>query len=220
MKPPAEPFWAWPGWRHLALALVLAAGLTAWWVLVYGGADWVTRLHRHRVRLHLDAELRVPFVPAAVVGYMSIYPLLWAAPFILRRRSELIAFALTLAAATLAAGVCFLLLPADSFFPVPQEMGAWEGLVVFAKELSLRHNFAPSLHVGLCVICVLLYARRASVLGALLLWGWSGAVAVSTLLLHQHYLLDVFTGYALAWAAVRLVHDRRAPAVVRSSHRV
>jgi membrane-associated phospholipid phosphatase len=205
-----EPFWAWPGWRHLGLALVLGSGLGVWWVLVYGGADWAARLHRHRVRLHLDVELHVPFVPAAVVGYMSIYPLMWLAPFILRRRRALIAYVLSLTAATLAASICFLLLPADSFFPVPQEMGAWEGPVVFAKELALRHNFAPSLHVGWCTISVLVYARRAPWPGAALLWAWSLAVAVSTVLLHQHYLIDVLGGYALAWAAVRLVYDRRA----------
>ncbi len=214
MKAPAEPFWGWPGWRHFGLALALSAGMTVYWVLVYGGADWITRLHRHRVRLHLDAELRVPFVPAAVLGYVSIYPLFWAAPFVLRRRRELIAFVLTLAVAVLAAAVCFLLLPADSFFPPPRDMGPWEDMVVLTKALALPHNFAPSLHVGLCVICVILYARRASPLGAALLWLWSGAVALSTILLHQHYLIDLVTGYALAWAAVRLVYDRRVGRVL------
>jgi membrane-associated phospholipid phosphatase len=201
-------FWGWPGWRHLGLTLALGAGLNLWWVLTYGGADYVARLHSYRVRLHLDAELRVPFVSATVLGYLSVYPLLWTAPFVLRRRRELVAYALALASTTFVAGICFLLLPADSCFPTPQEMGPWEDLVRFAKEVALEHNWAPSLHVGLCVVCVLLYARRAPRWGAGLLWAWSVVVAVSTVLLHQHYLIDVLTGYLLAWATVRLVYDR------------
>ena len=204
-----EPFWGWPGWQHLGLTLVLTALLSAWWVLVYGGANYVAEQHTYRVRLHLDAELHVPFVPAAVLGYMSLYPLLWAAPFILRERRDLIAFAATLAAVTGVAGLCFLLLPADSFFPKPPPMGVWEGLIRFAKELALAHNWAPSLHVALSVVCIVIYARRAPGPVAAILWTWSLVIAVSTVLLHQHYLIDIVTGYALAWVMVRLLYDHR-----------
>lgn len=204
-----EPLLAWPGWRHLGLTLVLAAGLNVWWVLVYGGANWITERHSYRVRLHLDAELGAPFVSAAVLGYMSIYPLLWSAPFVLRTRRELERFAATLAVVMLIAGVCFLAFPADSVFPTLPDMGRWGGLVRFAKDLALAHNMAPSLHVALSVVCITVYARRASRAGACLLWGWSVVVAASTVLLHQHYLIDVVTGYALGWGGVRAVFDRR-----------
>jgi hypothetical protein len=94
-------------------------------------------------------------------------------------------------------------------------MGAWEGLIRFAKELALPHNMAPSLHVALSVVCVAVYVRRAPAPGAVLLWAWSFLIAASTVLLHQHYLIDVLTGYALGWAAVRLVYDRLCGAAHR-----
>src|SRR5262249_43896962 len=150
-----QPFLAWPGWRHLFLTLRLSAALGAWWIVVYCGANYVTQLHSYRVRLHLDAELNIPFVPAAVFGYMSIYPLLWSAPFILRQRRDLIAFAVTLAAVTGVAGLCFLLFPADLFFPEPPANYRWQGLIRFAKTLALSHNLAPSLHVALSAVCVI-----------------------------------------------------------------
>jgi membrane-associated phospholipid phosphatase len=89
-------------------------------------------------------------------------------------------------------------------------MGAWEGSVRFFKWLALAHNLVPSLHVALSVVCVAVYARRAGLPGKMLLWLWAGVIAASTLLLHQHYLLDVLTGAALGWAGVRAVYDRWA----------
>ena len=81
--------------------------------------DRVLRLHHYRVRVHLDEELRIPLVPQAVLGYMSIYPLLWAPAFILRTRRELRALALTLAAVIFIAGIFFVLVPVEAAFPPP-----------------------------------------------------------------------------------------------------
>ena len=36
---------------------------------------------------------------------------------------------------------------------------------------------------------------------------WGGAIVASTLLVHQHYMLDVATGFMLGWGAVRLVYQ-------------
>jgi membrane-associated phospholipid phosphatase len=84
--------------------------------------------------------------------------------------------------------------------------------VRFVKWVARPHNLLPSLHVALSVVCVHVYARHAGTAGKALLWLWAGAVAASTLLLHQHYLLDVLSGAALGWAGVRGVYDRWAKA--------
>jgi membrane-associated phospholipid phosphatase len=78
-----------------------------------------------------------------------------------------------------------------------------EPLVDFARGVALRHNFVPSLHVTLSVVCIAVYARRAGTAGKALLWAWSAFIGVSTLLLHQHYVVDVLAGYALGMAGVR-----------------
>src|SRR5207237_8516603 len=84
MTAPRQPFWGWPGWKHLGRTFLLGTLFGLWFALVFAGANHVTALHAYRVRLHLDAELAMPFVPAAVLGYLSIYTLFWMAPFILR----------------------------------------------------------------------------------------------------------------------------------------
>jgi membrane-associated phospholipid phosphatase len=210
MMPPRPPFWHWPRPGHVAHFLVVGAVVGLWFVLVYGGADRVTAAHGYRVRLHFDGELAVPFVPESVLVYLSIYLLFAAAPFVLRTGRDLSALAGTLAAVTGVAGVCFLLLPGEMVFPQTEDPGAWGGPVRFAKRLALAYNFAPSLHVALSTVCVAVYARRARPAGAVLLWLWAGAVGASTVLLHQHYVVDVLTGFALALAGVRWGYDRWA----------
>jgi membrane-associated phospholipid phosphatase len=211
MNPSTRSFWYWPDWRDFVYALVLNAGLWLWFGLIYGGTDYLATLHHHRVRLHLDAELAIPFVPWTVFVYMSIYLTFWMAPFVLRTRSELQGLVLTLAAVILIGGVCFLVLPSELKYPPPGAMGNWTGLVRLARDLALTNNFAPSMHVTLSTVCIVVYARQAPRPGKGLLYGWAAAIGGSTLLLHQHYVVDVLSGYLLAVAGVRGVYDRRVP---------
>jgi membrane-associated phospholipid phosphatase len=208
-QPPRQPFFHWPGWEQFRYVVWLSLAVGAWFAVVYYGAEAVTALHRYRIRIHLDAELRIPFVPAAVLGYMSLYLPLWMAGFVLRTRREVRALAWTLSGVILVAGVCFLLLPVENAFPPPpSDMGIWTGLVRAAKWVALEHNLLPSLHVALSTVCLTVYARQARPAGRVLLWSWAAVIALSTLLLHQHYVLDVVTGFALGFAGVRLGYDR------------
>jgi membrane-associated phospholipid phosphatase len=211
-----RPFWHLPAWRHLGHFLLLGLFVGAWFVLVYGGADWFTSQHDYRVRVHLDVDLAVPFVPAAVLGYMALYPLFWAAPFILRTEHELQAMAATLCMVILVAGVCFLVLPAEIAFPPTPDCGPWEDLVRFAKRLALANNLVPSLHVAMSVMCAAIYALYAGALGRAILWLWAGVIALSTMLLHQHYVIDVVTGVLLGVAGVRWIYCRRMLTVPRN----
>jgi len=201
MSESSEPFWGWPGWKHLRFAwLVSLAGLL-WFLLIYGGADVLTAHRDFRVRVYLDAELNIPFVPEAAIIYMSIYPLFIAAPFILRKRQEFLALAMALNLAILIAGICFLLFPAQLAFPPPKDFGKFPNLYHFADRLSLTYNLVPSLHVALSTICIAVYSGRTTAVWKILLWIWAVAIAMSTLLIHKHHVLDVITGFMLAWLA-------------------
>jgi membrane-associated phospholipid phosphatase len=207
MTTPREPFVAWPGWGLIRSTLLLSLAVAVWWVLVYFGANALTGLHQRRVPVHLDAELALPFVPAFILGYLSLYFVFAPAPFILRCRRALQALALALVAITGFAGVCFLVVPAEVAY-LPQDAGAWSGLVTWAQWAALRFNLVPSLHVAMSTLCLATYAGRCGTVGKLLLGGWAALIAVSTVLTHQHHLLDVLTGLALAAAGKRLVYDR------------
>ncbi len=208
----SEPFLAWPGWDHLREAALLSLADSLWFLLVYGGMDWWTAQRTFRVPVHFAAELRIPFVPAMTVFYMSIYGLFLLAPFVLRTRREFRAAVATTAAAIAVAGVSFLLFPAQLAFAPAREdqLGIWAGLYHLADDLNLTYNLAPSLHVTFAVICVALFSPHASRPVRFALWLWALLIAASTVLTHQHHVLDAVTGWLLALACVRLVAARRA----------
>jgi membrane-associated phospholipid phosphatase len=191
-------FLAWPGWAHGLRTLLLCLLVTIWFVLIYGGADWFTAGHRWRIRIHFDVELSLPLIPAFTSVYMSIYLLFLAAPFVLRRREEVTALAMKLIAAIAIAGVAFLAIPARLAYPVPKDLGMWEGLFQFADRLNLDYNLVPSLHVALSVICIEAYAAHAPQAGRFALRLWGLLIAASTLFTHQHHAVDLVTGYGLA----------------------
>ncbi len=214
MSESPEPFWGWPGWKHLRFAWLLSLTGLVWFVLVYDGADFLTAHRSFRVRVYFDAELGIPFIPEAVIVYMSIYPLFLAAPFILRKRHEFLALAMTLNIAILIAGICFLLFPAQVAFPPPRNLGMFPNLYRFADRLSLTYNLVPSLHVALSTICIAVFAERSSIIWKILFWIWAVAIAISTLLIHKHHVLDVVTGFMLAWIAFKFFYQRFLPKTI------
>ena len=207
MNPQRAPFFGWPGWGIFGEALVLGTAQTLWWIAVYVGADWLTGLRAERVRIHLDAELQIPFIPALILVYRSIDLMFPLAPFVLRTRAEIRALTATLAIVTGIAGVGFLLLPAAAAYP-PEELGAWTPLYAWNQRIVLTYNMVPSLHVALSVATLSAYARRRGKVGKALLAGWGTAIAFSTLLTHHHHLLDLFTGLILGCGGYALVYRR------------
>ncbi len=205
------PFCAWPGWAHLRLAGRQTLLVSAWFVFVYVGADWVTAQRATRVRIYFSDELKLPLVPAFLVGYMSIYVLFLAAPFVLRTRREFISLARAQALAILVAGICFMMIPAHLGFPpaTDLELGKWRALFRFADQLNLDYNLVPSLHVALSVICLELFVPHAGAAGKLVLRLWAGLIAAATVLTHQHQLVDAVTGYLLAGAVLLWVRRAR-----------
>jgi membrane-associated phospholipid phosphatase len=149
-------------------------------------------------------------VPGLIVAYLSIHVVFALAPFALPTRRKLRALMGTLAVVIGVAAVGFLLLPADLAFPPATGLGIWERPFRLADRLNGDHNLVPSLHVALSVTCLAAYARNASRVGAGLLWGWAGLIAISTVLTQQHHVLDAVTGFALGLAGHGLMRAREA----------
>lgn len=208
MSAQPTPLLHWPGWSHLGYALAASIVPTALFVVVYGGADWLARLHEFRIAWHLDVDRAVPLVPAAALLYLSLNPLLWMSPLVLRNRRELRALAAALSIAMVVAGVFFIALPAGEIFaePSPTELAAWAGPYRLARLVALRYNYFPSLHVAFTVVCVAAYSRYGTRVAKFGVTIWGIAIVASTLLTHQHYLLDVAGGLLLGWIVLRYVY--------------
>ena len=207
-----RPFLAWPGWQHLRRAWWLIVLVSVWFGVVYVGSDWLTARRVLRLRVDLNIENQVPLIPAFIVIYMSIYALFVAAPFVLRTQSEIQTLAITQALIILVGGMGFLFIPAQLAYATPDDLqlGAWKQLFRFADRLNLDYNLVPSLHVALSIACIEFFAGYASAFGKILLRIWGVLIAASTVLTHQHHLLDAVTGYLIALGVVQFVRRRKA----------
>jgi len=179
-------------------ALTVAAVLSALFLIVYGGCNWITS-HRSDVgTIFFVWERQIPFVPLMIAPYLSIDLFFVAAPFLCRSERELWRFAQRIATAIVVAGLCFLLFPLRFAFTRPQSAGWLGASFDWFRTMDAPFNLFPSLHITLGALLVVTYARhtRGALRGAILLW--FGLIAISAVLTYQHHFLDVVGGFALA----------------------
>lgn len=157
--------------------------------LSYGSADLLAGFVPYRISL---PRLEWPFYPETAVIYLSV-DLMLLLLFLRLPVDKLCRLVGALVSQTLTAVPIFILLPI-----APITASEIEAPFVYhlADWINLDNNYFPSLHVSYATTCALSA-------GGVLWWTWAMAVSASTLLCHQHYLLDVAAGFLLAllWTA-------------------
>ena len=71
------------------------------------------------------------------------------------------------------------------------------------RLIAGTHNLLPSLHVGLTLVIVLTVWPHSKPLARWLIGLWALGLGASTLLTHQHHVLDVLAGALLGWLVGR-----------------
>lgn len=217
----SEPFFCWPGKPlfNYYLKRLLIVGI--WFKLLFNGSDYIAGLHLYRVPVAMDWELAtIPFIPHFTLIYSSIYFSMLLVPFVLRTKHELHAMAMALATVIGLATIVFLVAPTEpAYGPLPRSY-TLDWLHEVTKMLALRHNLAPSLHVAMSWLILRTLATKATRPIAFALYGWAAAIALATLLTHQHHVIDVLTGSILAETIYHLVYRRSARHAERMPERV
>ena len=199
-------------WRA---ATFWSGGCTLLFVAVYQGCTWMTSRRTDVGAFHFDWELSVPFVPALIIPYWSLDAFFIASFFLCRDRGELDCLGKRMASAILVAGGCFLLFPLRCVYPRPPVDGFFGMLFSILRGFDQPYNQFPSLHIALGTIVLGVFWRRTSGAGHLLLGPWFGLIFVSTVLTHQHHVIDVAGGFVLALVCFYVIRPDRSP-VVRS----
>jgi len=185
------------GVKH-SKALVVSAGLSVLFLVVYSGCNWITGQRSHVGSFYFEWERGIPFVPFMVLPYMSIDLFFIAAPFLCRTEEELRIFSRRVIAAIIVAGVCFLLFPLRFAFPRPHANG-WLGAVFgWFRGVDLPFNLFPSLHAALLLLLVDVYARNLRGVSLLAVMSWFFLIALSPVLTYQHHVIDIVGGFVLA----------------------
>ena len=188
------------GWRGLLLALGLA-------VLVYATSKLYGSLNHGPYRFFLRTPLdqAMPTLTPFVVPYVSLEPVTYGSLvfFMLFRFRVYRASAASLVVAFLIAAVFFAFAQTYVARPAVAGNGLFARMVRDVYASDNPYNDFPSLHVGVSTILAIHWWRVGRRLG----WVaavWAVIVIASTQLIHQHYLVDILGGLALAFGVSRL----------------
>ena len=143
-------------------------------------------------------EHAIPFIPFMILPYLSIDLFFIAAPFLFRNAQELRLFVRRVASAILLAGICFLTVPLRFAFPRPYATGWLGALFDRFRAVDGPYNLFPSLHAALLVFLIDAYARHLRGPMRVAVMFWFVLIALSPLLTHQHHVVDIVGGFALA----------------------
>lgn len=184
---------AWQCYGRLASFYVLT------YVLVFNLTSWITALRGGKITLYLPRELGIAFSPVWIWPYASLL-LVIAAPPLFLGEARLKRLGLQSLAVLVIASACFFLFPAELGFTrsVPAE-APYRQIFTWLFAVDRPNNLVPSIHVAVSTLCILAFAEATeSPAGRFALWAWLAMIAASTVLVHQHHLLDVASGFALA----------------------
>lgn len=168
---------------------------------VYPLCNWLTAQRESVFSLYVSSELAIPFVPEFVWVYLSLYVLFVIPPFFLTS-SRMNFLGRQLVAATVFCGLIFLLLPAELGFErtIPDDP-FYSALFANLFAVDLPHNMVPSLHVTFSALILFAFIEGQRPSWTKILFGaWLVLICASTVLVHQHHLLDVATGLLVAAA--------------------
>jgi membrane-associated phospholipid phosphatase len=186
--------------------------------LFYAGAALTADLIPWRFNVGFDFERSIPFIPETALIYLSVSGLMLLALFLVKPLSDLKALVRVLCLQTLIGAACFLLFPVANNFP-PRPVGDdLPGLFLLADMINLNNNEVPSLHVCFAFTLAAVLGQSVRWRLRILLLAWAVVIALSTLTLHEHNLVDGLAGSLLAVWGVRqwrrisiLVKKRQTP---------
>jgi fatty acid desaturase/membrane-associated phospholipid phosphatase len=194
------------GHKGLIVNLMVSLVFTIYFWLLYGSSAVLSQLAPVVHRVDFAFEQAIPFVPWASLVYLTVMPFLALAPFVLKTPERLLPLVATLALQVLIAWWVYLIFPVQVSFPPHAVAGAVGALYSLAVALALVGNALPSLHVALSVSVAWCYAAGKTKLIRFACWGWALSISVSTVLTHQHNVLDVAAGAMLAFMTMGFVY--------------
>ncbi len=183
--------------RYLLLALVLL-----WEAAGYFLINTFTH-SREAFTLSLQLDIVLPFLPSFAIFYIMEY-ILGVLPFLLIESKRLLrSVALLYLAVITFSYIVFFLFPVQMLRPeiIPQTISG--ELVSLIYLMDLPYNAFPSLHIILMLLSGLILFSVRNPAAPFMLFMFV-PVALSTVLIKQHYILDVLGGVVVAVAAFLL----------------
>jgi membrane-associated phospholipid phosphatase len=204
-----------PPWQRLVAGILGAAVVSLAFFPIYLGGTVSTGLLDRRLHLYSTWELELPFWPPMIFPYLSMFVLFLTPPLQLDE-SELAELVRRLVLASLVGGAVFLCLPTEVGFVERTDAGFWQPIYNGIYAIDGRANAVPSFHVIYTTSILLAFIDVATPRLRIAYMLWLFVVCLSTVLTHQHHVLDVAGGLAIA-LTVRSWSLRRARTGLRAA---
>ena len=175
---------------------------------VYPVMNWITSFRHAPFHLYVTRELAIPFVPGFIWAYLSMY-LLFLLPLFFLPAANMPALGKQLIAGCIISAAMFLAFPAELGFArtIPKTHAAiYAGMF----DIDRPYNLVPSLHVIWSVAIALACADFARPAMRVALLAWLAVIVASTVLVHQHHLIDVIAALAIVFLLRRQYEVRHA----------
>jgi membrane-associated phospholipid phosphatase len=198
--------------------ILILLAFVVYFIVSYKSVQYMVLKYLQPVPLILPGEEKIPFIPSLLLVYGSLYIVPGLLVFWVEKPGQLYKTVKAFFVMTLIHFAFFLIFPVK-YTLRPQLPAQSGGMVMDLLALLYTadgptNNF-PSLHVSFAFLTYFLVQRyRPSAARAVLLL--SIAVAISTVLIKQHYVLDVVAAIFLTILAKPFLVDKRYPAAVKN----
>jgi len=112
---------------------------------------------------------------------------------------------------SLVAALVFIIFPSELGFSRAENIDGFEGIFNWLHLVDKPHNLFPSLHITFTTIAtyVMICETRSRLFHASII-AWALMITFSVVLVHQHHLIDVLTGWILALISIVFVYKKIA----------
>ena len=170
----------------------------------------------HRYNAHLEAtgyeylqpeiwiDLHIPLRVGWIWPYLSYYPMCFAPVFLLTSIENVRRIALAYAVQFGIAFACYAAFPMRMGQPEIVGEGPAVDAMRWLYATDPGYNIFPSLHTANAAMIACAFCRLHLRPWGLVFLLWAGVIAASTVLVKQHYVVDVVAGLLLAFVADRI----------------
>jgi membrane-associated phospholipid phosphatase len=182
------------------LSILFCGGL---YLITNSIADTFQSYHR----LFLECEKDIPQVPWMIIFYNSYFLLILLNFILVKSPRRIRSFSITMMVSSAIACTIFLVFPGEMGFSRTENVQDFISLFEALHLIDKPHNLYPSLHITFSTISayVLINQTKQKILHALLIL-WVLIISLSVILVHQHHLFDIATGFVLAWITLKFVY--------------
>ena len=176
---------------------------------IYLGTNEIAAQRTSFYQLYFEFEREIPMVPWMIHIYNSFHILLFMNFLIIKDPLKIKAIAISLISSSAIASVFFLLLPAELGFSRTENIQGYEFWYNALHWLDHPHNLVPSLHITFSALSAyVISTEMGSVFLRLIFLLWVLLICSSIVLVHQHHLIDIVSGFVLAVLVKFAIYDK------------